>query len=88
MNVLVTSRREHDIGSVLPGLMDFVIPIEDERVDVDIKLHVQRRLRDDSDLSNWDDNLKSTIIETLTSKAHGMYVHGPLDKTNPKVSMG
>ena len=34
INVLVTSRREYDIGSVLMGLMDYVIPIEDERVNV------------------------------------------------------
>ena len=72
MNVLVTSRREHDIGSALTGLIEYVIPIEDERVNVDINLHVQRCVRDDLDLCKWDDNLKSTMIQTLTSKAQGM----------------
>ena len=72
MNLLVTSRREHDIGSALTGLIEYVIPIEDERVNVDINLHVQRCVRDDLDLCKWDDNLKSTMIQTLTSKAQGM----------------
>ena len=72
MNILVTSRREHDISLRLTRLMDYVIPIEDERVDVDINLHVQRCLTDDPDLSNWEDNLKSIMIQTLTSKARGM----------------
>ena len=72
MNVLVTSRREHDISLKLTRLMDYVIPIEDERVDVDINLHVQRCLTDDPELRNWEDNLKSIMIQTLTSKARGM----------------
>ena len=72
INTLFTSRREHDIGLVLTGIVDYEIPIEDERVDVDINLHVRRCLRDDPDLNNWQDDLKSTIIQTLTSKAKGM----------------
>jgi hypothetical protein len=73
INLLVTSRKEHDIGSVLTELMDYIIPIEDERVNVDINLHVQRCLANDSDLSNWEDDLKLIMIKTLTSKARGMY---------------
>lgn len=50
INVLVTSRREHDIRSVVTGLVDYVIGIKDKQINVDINLHVRRCLRDDPDL--------------------------------------
>jgi NACHT domain len=72
VNLMLTSRRKPDIESVLIGLMDYTVSIEDEVVDGDIKLHVQQCLRTDPELSIWDEDLKATMIETLTSKAHGM----------------
>ena len=71
-NEQVTSRKESDIDQTLTDVMHFIGPIEDERVDNDIRLHVQQCLAKDAKLSKLDDNLKSTIIETLTSKAHSM----------------
>jgi len=72
INILVTSRREQDICEVLTGLVNCEIAIQDERVDQDIRVHVQRCLKDDPDLCKWDDEIKASMIGTLISKAHGM----------------
>ena len=45
--------------------------IQNERVDADVDIYVRQCLRNDSDLSKWDDELKSKIVNTLTSGAHG-----------------
>ena len=72
INILVTSRREQDICEVLTGLVNCEIAIQDERVDQDIRVHVQRCLKDDPDLCKWDDEIKASVIGSLTSKAQGM----------------
>src|SRR5579859_105414 len=72
INMLVTSRREYEIGTWFQDLMNFKIAIEDQRVDMDINTHVRQCLKNDSILREWDEDLKLTITTTLTSKAHGM----------------
>jgi hypothetical protein len=72
INLLVTSRNEDDLNSALTGLVDYVVPIQKEHVNVDIQLHVEQCLRNDRVLSVWGDNLKSMMVLTLVSKAHGM----------------
>jgi hypothetical protein len=72
VNLLVTSRQESDIDRALTGLVHFLVPIQDEQVNNDIHLHVQQCLTNDGKLSKLHDNLKSSVIETLTSKANGM----------------
>jgi hypothetical protein len=72
VNLMLTSRRKPEIESVLIGLMDYTVSIEDKVVDADINLHIQRCLRTDPELNIWNEDLKITMIETLTSKAHGM----------------
>ena len=72
LNVLVTSRKEPDIQDLLQHLMDYVVAMEDKRVDADIRLHVERCLHDDPDIAKWDVDLKSRIVASLTSGAHGM----------------
>jgi len=72
VNVLLTSRMNPELQSGLVGLMDNIVSIEDKKVDADIQLHVQRCLEVDAELSAWDDELKGTMLSTLTSKAHGM----------------
>jgi hypothetical protein len=72
INLLMTSRKEHDIQIVLECSVDHVIAIQDERVDADVDIYVQHCLQNDFDLSKWDDELKSEIATTLTSGAHDM----------------
>jgi hypothetical protein len=72
INTLIISRNEEDINSTLTGLIDYVVPIKDEHVDVDIQLHIQQCLRTDQIHSSWPDDLKSTTESTLVTRAHGM----------------
>ena len=72
INLLMTSRKEYDIQIVLEHSVDYVFAIQDERVDADVDIYVRQCLRDDPDLSKWDDELKLEIATTLTSGAHGM----------------
>jgi hypothetical protein len=44
INMLIINRNEEDINSALTGLIDYVVPIEDEHVDVDIQLHIRQCL--------------------------------------------
>ena len=72
INLLMTSRQESDIQNKLQDLMDYVVPIENEKVDDDINMHVEKCLQNDPILSKWNIDLKLKISSTLTSKAHGM----------------
>jgi hypothetical protein len=72
INLLMTSRNEIDIQNALQHSIDYIVTIEDKRVDADIHLHVERCLQSDPNLSKWDIDLKSRIVSSLTSGAHGM----------------
>ena len=68
----MTSRKEHDIQTVLENSVNVTVAIQDQRVDADVCIHVEQCLRHDPDLSKWDDDLKSAIVSSLTSGALGM----------------
>jgi hypothetical protein len=72
MNLLMTSRKEYDIQIALENFIDYIFAIQDERVDADVDIYVQHCLRDDPELSKWDDELKLEIAGTLISGANGM----------------
>jgi len=72
INLFVTSRNERDIQTVLKSSVNFTVAIQDERVDADVRIHVEQCLRHDPDLCRWDDDLKSEIVGSLTSGALGM----------------
>ena len=72
INMLVTSRNEDDLNATITSSMTYVIPIQNEHVDMDIQVHVERCLKNDRVLSVWDDDLKSAMARTLVSKARGM----------------
>ena len=74
INLLMTSRKEHDIQVVLEHSVDYIVAIQNEKVDDDVDIYVRECLRNDSDLRKWDDELKSEIAKTLTSGAQGMCV--------------
>jgi hypothetical protein len=72
INLLVTSRKEHNIEMVLSNSVDFAVAIQDERVNADVCVHVKQCLRHDPDLSKWDHDLKLEIVTSLTAGAQGM----------------
>jgi len=72
INLLMTSRKEYDIQVVLEHSVDSIVAIQNERVNADVDIYVRQCLQNDPDLCQWDDDLKSEIVTTLTSGAHGM----------------
>ena len=74
INLLMTSRKEHDIQAVLEHSVDSAVAIQNKLVDADVDIYVRECLQNDSDLHKWDDELKSEILTTLTSGAQGMCV--------------
>jgi hypothetical protein len=75
VNILMASRHEHTISSTLTGVVNGEIPIQNCTVDVDIRAHIHKCLATDPDLSRWNNDLKSLIVDRLTSKSNGMYDH-------------
>jgi hypothetical protein len=78
MHLIMTSRRERDIESLLEEFVDpqNTICLQSKIVDQDIQRYVQQRLSEDKSLSKWgkDDGLRQEIETTLMAGSKGMYV--------------
>jgi len=76
INVLVTSRKEPDIDSVLgrARLMDQNIAVQADVVDEDIRAYITHRLRTDSGLKRWEhrEDIQQMIQESLMRMSAGM----------------
>jgi len=73
IHVLLTSRKEYDIQTTLQPSIAAIVSMEDERVDPDIRIHVEQCLQKDPKLCKWDKKIKDEIVKELVSRAHGMY---------------
>ena len=51
INILITSRQEHDISSILKSIVNFKIPIQNENVYGNIKLYIQSYFKNDPDFN-------------------------------------
>lgn len=74
LQILVASRREHDIEFGLQPLGGCIVPIQSKIVDEDIAIHVHNRLLQDRQLKKWPDPIKEQIKSTLVKSSQGMYV--------------
>jgi hypothetical protein len=73
IHLLTTSRQELDIEETLkPLLCGLSIPIQGLQVSLDIKSHIIHQLDVDSKLSQWSDDVKREIQDTLMAGANGM----------------
>jgi hypothetical protein len=72
IRLLATSRPEPDIMEALDNIVDRRIPIQSERVDIDICLYVRSVLRTDVKMKKWPLSDKQLVEETLIKKANGM----------------
>lgn len=77
IHLLVTSRPEHDIKTVLSTVAKSeqdIIPIQSDLVDDDIRRYVHTRVREDDGLKRW--RSRQEILEEietqLMEKANGM----------------
>ena len=80
LHFLVTSRRHHDIETVIAPLTSISpIQIESVMVESDIKLYVQNEIRSIATKKTWwHDQLCKEVEDTLLRGANGMYVMLPL----------
>ena len=72
LHILVTSRREKDIGDTLEPLITDEICIQNELVDADIRIHLCEKLQNDPKLKTWPANVQKEIKEILMNGAQGM----------------
>lgn len=76
VNVLVTSRKEPDIDSVLsrPRLMDRSIAVQADVVNEDIRVYIIHRLRTDGEFKRWEhrEDIQRMIQESLMRMSAGM----------------
>jgi hypothetical protein len=74
VHILVTSRREADIGEIINQIGPSKICIQSTLVDNDIRMYVRERLNDDPKLARWKRNksIQREIEMTLMEKAGGM----------------
>lgn len=70
--ILVSSRRELDIQNAFDSMPR--IPIESDIVDKDIHSYLEYVIKTNKRLYKLSPSLKTTILETLTLGANGMYV--------------
>ncbi len=79
LHLLVTSRRERGIESVLESFVDGqnMVCLQSELVDEDIQRYVRQRLSDDRSLGKWqkDPAIRQEIETVLMKGAHGMYFY-------------
>ena len=77
LHILLTSRKEREIESVLETFIDQrnVISLQSRLVDGDIQKYVRQRLSTDRCLDKWqkDATIKREIEDALMKGAHGMY---------------
>jgi hypothetical protein len=72
LHLLVTSRRERDIEDTLSGLITHEVPMDENLVEGDIRIHVSRTLEDDIQFRMCTAGEKETVMATLMEGAHGM----------------
>lgn len=70
LNILVSSRIEHDICFAFDGLP--TITMKEEDVSHDVEVYINHQLNKHPVLSKLQDNVKSNVISTLATGASGM----------------
>lgn len=72
LHLLATSRRGNNIAISVESLVTCELCIQNALVDVDIRLHIQERLSNDSKLRKWPIDIQREIEDTLMKSANGM----------------
>jgi hypothetical protein len=72
LHLLGTSRKERDIEDTLSGLVSHEVPMDEKRLDGDIRLHVSRTVKDDTKFRMFSAVEKEMVMTTLIEGAHGM----------------
>jgi hypothetical protein len=71
----VTSRPEIDIREVLEPLNPYTVSLQNQvRQSSDLAQYVQSVVQSDATMQKWPEEVKKSVIDTLTENAAGMYV--------------
>ncbi|KAH0026008.1 ankyrin repeat protein, partial [Aureobasidium melanogenum] len=77
VHLLVTSRQESDIASVLgrTNLISQIVPVQTDIIDEDIRAYIGHRLRTSGEFERWKDrdDVQQMIQESLMSISNGMF---------------
>ena len=76
IHLLVTSREQSDISSVLcrNNLIDQIIAVQTDIIDKDIHAYIEHRLRTENEFRRWKtrNDIQQKIQESLVSMSDGM----------------
>ena len=72
LHLLVTSRKDRDIEKTLSRLVSHSVSMDESFVDLDIRLHVSRTLKQDSKFQLFSAKETKRIETVLIGRAHGM----------------
>ncbi|KAF8514300.1 hypothetical protein JB92DRAFT_2919988 [Gautieria morchelliformis] len=73
LHLLATSRKERDIEDRLSGLISHEVPLDENLVDGDIRVHVSSTLEDDVKFRRYSAGEKEMVMTTLMQGAQGMF---------------
>jgi hypothetical protein len=78
INIIITSRQERNIQQSLEASTAAIIAVTADKVDHDVKLHIQKRIALERGLQKFPHALRDEIEQSLSIKASGMYCTPPL----------
>ncbi|KAK6516956.1 hypothetical protein TWF506_006836 [Arthrobotrys conoides] len=74
INLLMTSRREHDIERALDGIFTNAVSIEDSKVDEDVRIHVANAMAAHPAFQCWKSTtLRKEVLDTIVAGCRGMF---------------
>jgi len=74
LNLLITSRKEHDIAVVLEPSASHTVCIQSSAVDADVRIHVSNSIARDARLSKWKPTIRDEILDAIVDGSNGMCV--------------
>ena len=72
LHLLATSRQEPDIADVLKPLVSHDVPMDQQLIDSDIRVHVSKTLDSDNAFKRYPEKDRKMVENALTEGAHGM----------------
>lgn len=73
VHIFVTGRYQHELDTTLKSRNSFIIELDEQNVDSDIQLFIQKQLTSHPKLRKWPPRLRAEIQESLTKGSQGMF---------------
>jgi len=72
LHILVMSQPETVVSECLASRVSSTIDLQSAVVDIDIQIHIHKKLQSDPHLKKWPSNIKEEIATSLMKGANGM----------------